>query len=255
MATVRFIKTCCHICDDMLDELMRLGMGRNEARVYLALLDTGRTNAGAIIKKTKLHRNIVYDNLEKLIDKGLVSFVLIKNIKNFEIASSKDLEDWIEEQKKEVLEKEKTLEKILPEIDKRRTEIENKQEATIFKGKKGLINVLDMTTKTKELFVFGTGWGLKETTGTYNDLWYVKLKKNKVKVKILLPKTRRAKYPLVLNVRYLDEEHTIPSTTAVFDDKVLTIIWGKDPTAVLIKSEDVAKLYKNYFKVLWKIVK
>ena len=98
----------------MEKNLMRLGLTENEAKVYLALLEIGSTSAGEIIKKTKLHRNIVYDNLEKLIEKGLVSFVLIKNIKHFEVNSSHELWDFIDKQKEEVLEKEVLIKKILP---------------------------------------------------------------------------------------------------------------------------------------------
>ena len=71
----------------MISELTKLGLTLNEAKVYFALLELGSTNAGEIIKKTKLHRNIVYDKLDKLIEKGLVSFVTIKNIKQFEVTS------------------------------------------------------------------------------------------------------------------------------------------------------------------------
>lgn len=65
----------------MIPLLVKLGLTTNEATVYDCLLGLGITTAGKIIKKTHLHRNIVYDNLEKLIKKGLVSFVIIKGIK------------------------------------------------------------------------------------------------------------------------------------------------------------------------------
>jgi sugar-specific transcriptional regulator TrmB len=156
----------------MIEDLNKLGLSKNESKVYLALLDLGSTNAGEVIKKTKLHRNIVYDNLDRLIEKGLVSFIKIKNIKHFETTPSEEFEEYILKQKEEILEKEKIMKKIIPEIKSER-EIKRKQEATIYKGKKAIKVILDEITKTKsELLVFGTGWGAKETLRIYYDQWH-----------------------------------------------------------------------------------
>ena len=240
----------------MKEELKKLGLTENEAKVYLALLELGNINAGQIIKKTKLHRNIVYDNLDKLIEKGLVSFVVIKNIKYFETTSSNELKEYVEKQKKEALNKEKIVTNILPKIDKLRISSERKQEATIFKGKKGLRTILEEITKTKdELLVFGTGWGMKESMETYYEQWHLKLKKNKVKARILLPENKKRLFLSPFTAKYLPEKNIMPSTIAIYEDKVLNIIWGEEPIAILIISEKASKSYKNYFEMLWKIGK
>ena len=57
-------------------DLEKLGLNRNEAKVYFGLLQTVNTTASDLVKHLGLHRNIIYDNLEKLIEKGLVSFVI-----------------------------------------------------------------------------------------------------------------------------------------------------------------------------------
>jgi len=239
----------------MQEELIKLGLTNNESKVYLALLKLGNTNAGEIIKKTNLHRNIVYDNLDKLIEKGLVSYVIIKNIKHFEVTSSKELKDFIEKQKQEILQKEKIVNNILPEIDKLRSIKERKQEATIFKGKKGLKTIFEEITKTSsELLVFGTGWGMKETMGSYYGQWHLKLKQNKVKARILLPKNKKV-FLKPFTAKYLSEKNIIPSTIALYENKVLNIVWGEEPIAVLFISDKVFDSYKNYINLLWDIAK
>ncbi len=239
----------------MIKELRKLGLTENESKVYSALLELGSINAGEIIKKTKLHRNIVYDNLNKLIDKGLVSFVIIKNIKYFEITPSTELRNYIEKQKREVNEKEKVVNKILPEIEKRRN-IERKQEATIFKGKKALKTILQEITKTKsEILIFGTGWGMKETMPIYYEQWHLNLRKNKIKARILLPKEKIGKFLKPFTAKYLPEQNIIPSTIGIWEDKVLNIIWEEEPIAILIISNKASKSYKSYFEMLWKMAK
>ncbi|OGJ19970.1 hypothetical protein A3K73_03355 [Candidatus Pacearchaeota archaeon RBG_13_36_9] len=240
----------------MKEELRKLGLTENEASVYLALLELGSTNAGEIIKKTKLHRNIVYDNLNKLIEKGLVSFVLIRNIKHFEATSSSELKDYIEKQKQEILEKEKIANQIIPEINKARESPEMKQEAAIFKGIRGVKTILDESTKTKtELLVFGTGWGAKETLKEYYEQWHLELRQNKVKARILLPIDKKGSYMRPFTAKYLPASNIMPSTIAVYGNNVLNVIWDKEPIAILIISEKAAESYRSYFNLLWKIAK
>ena len=59
----------------MLEEF---GLTQTEEKVYLVLSQSGISPASDIIKKTQLHRTTVYDVLNRLIEKGIVSFV-IKN--------------------------------------------------------------------------------------------------------------------------------------------------------------------------------
>ena len=63
-------------------ELQNLGFYKNEAKVYLALLELGFTSTGPLIKKTNLHRNIVYESLDKLITHGLVASTMQKGKKH-----------------------------------------------------------------------------------------------------------------------------------------------------------------------------
>ena len=65
----------------MEEELLaEFGLTRNEIRVYLTLLKMGSALAGEITEKTGIHRRNIYDSLERLQEKGLVSFVIINNI-------------------------------------------------------------------------------------------------------------------------------------------------------------------------------
>ena len=239
----------------MIEELRKLGLTENESKVYLALLELGSINAGEIIKKTKLHRNIVYDNLDKLIEKGLASFVIIKNVRHFEVTPPNELKEFIKKQKQEVLQKEQLINKILPQINKLRISSERKQEATIFKGKKGLKTIFEELTKSKdEILVFGTGWGMRETMPIYYEQWHLKLRKNGIKARVLLPKEKMKKFLKPFRAKYLPEQNIIPSTITVWKDKVLNIIWEEE-IAILIISKKVADSYRNYFELLWKIGK
>ena len=63
--------------------LKDFGLTQNEEKVYLKLLEIGSSSAGLLIKKTGMHRAAVYDNIDSLTEKGLVSHVIKANRKYF----------------------------------------------------------------------------------------------------------------------------------------------------------------------------
>ena len=56
--------------------LKEIGFSDREIRVYIALLEIGKSTAGPISIKANLSQTKVYETLGKLIEKGLVSFNL-----------------------------------------------------------------------------------------------------------------------------------------------------------------------------------
>ena len=82
--------------------LEKTGLSKNEAKVYLALLDLGLTSSKNIIEKTNLHRQIVYDSLDLLTKKGLVSFVIQANRKHFKASDPKVFFDYFVNKEKEL---------------------------------------------------------------------------------------------------------------------------------------------------------
>ncbi|MBS3165795.1 hypothetical protein J4444_01610, partial [Candidatus Woesearchaeota archaeon] len=137
--------------------LEEIGLTKNEIKIYLALLKLGSTSTGAILKETKIHASKVYDGLERLADKGLVSHVIVANIKQFKAVNPDRILDFLDDKKKKIEEQEKEIEKYLPQL-KLFQESENEEtEAEIFRGWKGLETVFNE--------------GIKEMGK--GDIWYV----------------------------------------------------------------------------------
>ncbi len=64
----------------LYSDLQTLGLTANQAQVYLTLARAGQLKAGEMIRKTGLHRNLVYTALQELIEKKLVSSSKLENI-------------------------------------------------------------------------------------------------------------------------------------------------------------------------------
>jgi sugar-specific transcriptional regulator TrmB len=125
-----------------LTELLKLGFNKNEAKVYLALIKFGKADAREIINETKFHKNIVYDNLEKLIDRGLVSFIMEGKKRVFQVNSSDSLVNLFEEKASEIDEKKQLAIKLSKDMTLRSKNIPLKREAMVFRGVKGGQNLL-----------------------------------------------------------------------------------------------------------------
>ena len=59
--------------------LEKAGLTKIESKVYLSLLDLGPSLAGQISKHSGIHRRSVYDALDRLAEKGLISYIVKNN--------------------------------------------------------------------------------------------------------------------------------------------------------------------------------
>ncbi len=240
--------------------LERLGLTKQEARVYLSLLELGTTSAGDLIKKLGIHRAIVYNLLDLLIEKGLASYVIKANRKYFEAQDPDRLLEYLDSKRLELMDKEKELKKILPELQTKRKLSKEEQEGTIYKGKKGLKSIFeDILKDNKEWFVFGATGQFKEIFHAYFIHFHDRRVKLKIPLKIMfnenIRKQHREKELKLCKIKYVPEYYLTPSTTFIYGNKVVIINWSVEPMAFLIRSKQVAQSYRSFFEYSWTIAK
>ena len=63
--------------------LQSFGLTEAEVKLYLELLKVGEASASELAQKTNTNRTFTYDRIKKLLDSGLVSFVVKDNKKYF----------------------------------------------------------------------------------------------------------------------------------------------------------------------------
>jgi sugar-specific transcriptional regulator TrmB len=244
-----------------LTELLKLGFNRNEAKVYLSLIRFGKADARTLIKETKFHKNIVYDNLEKLIDKGLVSFIIEGKRKIFQIASADSLNDYFEEKQKEIAEKKKSAEKLTLEISKIARVIPSVQHATVFRGVKGIKAFYYRGVENRQYtLAFGAP---QESIDIMGEIFWRNLQAKrlarKVKAKLIFNPSIKEYGETIKNrlteVRYFERDFEPMSETHIQGDEVGIIVWTKEPILFLIKDKLVAESYTKFFEKMWKQAK
>lgn len=233
--------------------LEEIGLSNTEAKVYLALLELGSALAGEITKKSEVNRTNVYDALERLIEKGLVTYVISANRKLFEPVNPEKLQDILKE-------KHEKLNKVMQELQLKYKTSKGKEEATIFKGKKGIKSIFeDVLKEKKDLFAYGAESRFADMFPAYQKYWNKIRAKLKIKVKIIYNekvRQRKIKEKLkLLEMKFLPKHYDFPSTIMIYGDKVVTIVWTELPFGFMIRSKDANKSNMNFFDILWQTSK
>ncbi len=241
-----------------IDVLEDLGLSEAEAKVYLALLETGSTLAGPIIKKTGLHRGTTYQILQRLIEKGLVSFVIKSGKRYFEATNPNRFLEILKE-------KEEKIQEILPSLIQKRQLSKEKQEVNVYSGYKGIKtvceNILEELKNGGEYLDFGVSGLFRETMGPYWDLWQRKKKKYKIKAKCIFDETLKEKNPALLKeyygeAKFHQKEFKSMTDTIIYNDKVILFIWtAKPPIAIIVQNRENADSYRNQFNLMWGLLK
>ena len=242
------------------EDFVKLGFNKNEAKVYLSLIKLGRADAKQIIKNTKFHKNIVYDNLEKLIDKGLVEFIIEGRKKVFSLAPPEILINYFEKQEKELGNKKKLAEEIAKEIRNLVKEFPEKQEATISRGVKAVKSFYNNALNSKNYFVIGAPQESIDIMG--RDFWMnhnTKRKAKKVKVKMIFNPSIKyhgeASKNKYTEIKYFEKDFEPLTEIHIQDNLVAIIVWTKEPLIFKINNKTVAESYKKYFEKMWKQAK
>jgi sugar-specific transcriptional regulator TrmB len=233
-----------------LEILREAGLTRNESLVYKALLELGPSLAGAISRKTGLHRRTIYDTTEMLIKKGVIGYILKNNRRLFEASSPSVFLDMLKE-------KENTLSDNLGEMLSLYQKTKEKQETNFYKGKNGLKTVFEDQIETKqEILVLGASPLAYDILQFYFKWFDKRRKENKIRTKVIFNQTdKKIKIPLA-EIKYLPQKYTSPLAVNIYGDKVAIILWSKEsPLAIVIKNKEIADGYRKYFEMMWQISK
>src|SRR3989344_6425013 len=166
--------------------LQEIGLAPSEIAVYTALLKTGSAKVGVLIREVSLHRSRVYEAINRLIGKGLVSYVIKNNIKFFEATDPERLLSYIEEQKEKLDKKEETIKKILPELKKQISPLMPQAEAHVLYGKEGFKTMRKDVLKQKQTLYLIGAVGKEDKAVQYFFPNFEKLRvKSKIKMRVL----------------------------------------------------------------------
>lgn len=233
-----------------------IGLTNSEIIVYIALLKSGSIKVGDLMKKISLHRSRIYEAINRMSEKGLISYVIKNNVKYFEASDPERLITQIQEQKEMLNEKEKNFKKIISELKKQISPVVSHSEAHVFMGKEGLKTIRNDVLKQKQdIYLIGA-------IGKENEVlkyFFVNFEKERIKNKIRwhvlfdneLKNRKISKLPL-MESKFLPKEYSSPAVINIYADRVINVSWdGDNPVCFMIINKEIADSYKKWFKLLW----
>lgn len=244
----------------MQKELENLGLSKNESNIYIYLLKKGSTTTGSIIKETEISNSRVYESLNTLIKKGLVTYNIQKNGKYFQAQTPEKFLELEEERKKRI-------EKLLPDLIKLKSTEKEDTDTMIYEGFEGFKTafrkIIDDCPNNETIYILGFSEQIYAMGALRIFLKNMNLKSanKKHKLKLILDRSTKETFgkdrekERYTEVRYMPKGYISPIAIDIFEDYVYMFLWEEKPFVFMIKNKKISQSFKVYFDFLWKISK
>lgn len=246
----------------MIEQLEAIGLTNGEARVYYALSQLGASSVGPICDSSKVHRSIIYQILEKLIDKGLISFIIEADTKKYQAAAPTALLQYLEREKNQLETKKKNIMEIFPTITQMQAR-GKRTSATIYSGFQGILsatfNILETLKEGEEYYMVNipaaqpeyhhANWEKFQMIRTAKKIHGKQLYDPDVDDKTLKERNSH-KY---VDARRMPINFESPPTYYIVykDVTVIAISQGAEPLAIEIINKEIADGFRAYCDWLW----
>ncbi len=238
--------------------LEQIGLTHGEAEVYEALVELGESTAGTIIKKANIASSKVYDVLHKLIQKGLVNFIIKNGVRRYDATPPERLLDFLEQKKKVITNTQNEIKKIIPIIKAKKDLKKEDSKIVVYTGLQGPRIVLKESIDAGKMGAKLCGYGTDEDP--YKDYLPADIeehfrdqKKYNIKWHLLFTKGKWQSRSPGSIIRYLPKGFTMPVRTMIYGNKVAIVDFNKPLTTIIIQKKEIVESYYKQFNFLWRI--
>ncbi|MCK5474286.1 MAG: hypothetical protein KAI53_02675 [Candidatus Aenigmarchaeota archaeon] len=233
--------------------LQDVGLTPKELDVYMVLLESDFESIANIMTKAKISRKSIYEILDKLLDKGLVSYTIKDNKKQFSAVTPERFLDILKE-------KEQNVQNLLPVLLKKYSQSKEETIVRVFLGKEGMKTASQNLLKEKKNFyVIANEGKIFDFLKYYMPQFQKNAKKNGMIGDVIYSESARDKKlltPKQNKIRYSPDKYTTPMSTVVYGENINILIFSEDnPITIHIKNKHVANSFKTYFNLMWAISK
>ncbi|MAF34904.1 hypothetical protein CMO91_03595 [Candidatus Woesearchaeota archaeon] len=238
--------------------LEQLGLSKREAKAYLALLELGTSTVGSIVKKTGIPSSKIYEVLDRLMEKSLVSYVTIKHTKHFQAAEPEQIIHYYDERKAQFLE-------ILPGLKEKSKQAEDRQTVELYEGKQAVFNsIYNLVRQAKKgdeylSFSFGEEHEDPDINRFYANLTWRRVEQG-LKMRVLSndpPRHILFRYgkDIVRRIKVRFTKFVYPQGIVIVGNKLVVVNWKDKPTTIVITSHTITAQFRQFFYELYKQAK
>jgi sugar-specific transcriptional regulator TrmB len=242
--------------------LKNIGLNESEIKVYLCLLQLGDSTRNNIVAKSNIAGSKIYDVLQKLQQKGLVSIYLQNEVMHFKAVNPNQIMYYLEEKKDNISKTEEEAKTILPQLIGLFNSSKEDQEVELLKGFKGMQIIfreqIEIMKPGETCYVIG---GTKGTGEEVMMAFFRKIHLMREHKKINTKMLYNLRQKDVISKAYSNKEfprtftkfikHTSNVAINIYKDRTAILVFGREITAIHIKSQDVANSFLEYFNMMW----
>ncbi|MDP3026774.1 MAG: helix-turn-helix domain-containing protein [Nanoarchaeota archaeon] len=234
----------------MEQELKDAGLSDAEIKIYLALLKKGQSSVSTLSKYTGHDRTHIYDVLEKLREKGLISEFQNLGNKAFKALNPEKILDFLEERYEK-------MKLIIPALQSINPSSNENISVELLKGKEGIKLILKDILRDKKNYLMMAVEKEHEEILEYSLPSFLK-KAEMLGLKERVICNKREKISKINKGQYKflgNDKNRSPTSFFTYGNKVALIIWEFPCYVILIQSEKISNTYKKYFETFWKLAK
>src|SRR3989338_8254661 len=234
-----------------------LGLSKNEAELYEALLELGEASVSKLNQKTNINRRNIYDVLNRMTEKGLVFVVVQSGEHRYKPVDPRKLKEFI-------LEKQAMLDEQLDELDRLYRSKPKTGEVFIYRGPEGWKNYMRDILRINETayFIGAKGLWLEERVKNFFPTFYQEATKRNLSFFHLFDWEVQEACPEILNYvktnyKFLPKEYSTPCGVDVVGDHVYILSdleikrFQEDFAFTVIVNQTIADSYRIWFRYMW----
>lgn len=237
----------------------KLGLSKNEAKIYEVLLTFGESSVGLISEKSSVHRRNVYDSLNRLMEKGLVIEIIESKENRYQAVEPKKLSE-------NLAEKFEMLDKVMPDLEKMYFATPTEYSVHTYKGVEGWKQYMREILNSGEDFysIAAEGAWLDERVKSFAPSFLTQLQKKKIKMFHLFDfDVKENDHPILKLVgkefRFIPKKFATNSGIDIFGDRVNIMhhqYLGQigNPEEIMftvIVNKNLADSYRTWFQFMW----
>lgn len=248
----------------MRNVLKKFGLSDKEIDLYIAGLKSGPASVQDLAKSSGIKRPTVYVIIEHLQKLGLANQSFKGEQKLFEMARPQKLFKFIDEEKRETEEKEKSLGKIISDLEALARKPEFAADIKIYEGFDKIVEIIGEFARNKNLtYAISSAYYFDKIamekilmeTFMKNSVKIREKYKNRIQIitdpNPFMVRLYLLEYTDVREFRFLPEGVKLPAMMNICDDRVALISARKPYSIVVIKNQTIAVMIKFLFEMTW----
>lgn len=237
---------------NIFTQLKEIGLKKNEAEIYLFLLQNGISTPPIIAKGTNIARTNCYNILNALIEKDVVDRIQKGKREAFVARDPETL-------KLNIQKKLENIDRILPDLRASYIIQKNKPNFSFFEGWEEVKQIYDKSLGSKEIYAVGSAERIVQIDQPFFENYIKKVKEKGIVFNdILSADSKKMSAPkiqaineLTHSIKFLPEKYEEQLTDIlIWDDNVALIVLDEPIFGTIIKSKPLSDTFRLIIRAL-----